>query len=55
MKISLTPHAWEDYTYWAESDRKMVKRINKPIDDTHRLVYKPTDDELIIVQARYHY
>ncbi|MEU1670158.1 Txe/YoeB family addiction module toxin [Streptomyces sparsogenes] len=84
MKISFTSHAWEDYTYWAESDRKMVKRINKliddsmrdpfkgigkpeplkgdlsgywsrRIDDTHRLVYKPTDDELIIVQARYHY
>lgn len=84
MKISFTSHAWEDYTHWAENDRKMVKRINKliddtmrdpfkgigkpeplkgdlsgywsrRIDDTHRLVYKPTDDELIIVQARYHY
>lgn len=84
MKISFTTHTWEDYTYWAENDRKMVKRINKliddtmrdpfkgigkpeplkgdlsgywsrRIDDTHRLVYKPTDDELIIVQARYHY
>ncbi|MFF9812308.1 Txe/YoeB family addiction module toxin [Streptomyces sp. NPDC014006] len=79
MKISFTTHAWEDYTYWAENDRKMVKRINKliddtkgigkpeplkgdlsgywsrRIDDTHRLVYRPTDDELIIVQARYHY
>ncbi|MEY9991131.1 toxin YoeB [Streptomyces sp. V4I8] len=84
MKISFTTYAWEDYTYWAENDRKMVKRINKliddtmrdpfkgigkpeplkgdlsgywsrRIDDTHRLVYKPTDDELIIVQARYHY
>ena len=33
----------------------MIKRINKLIDDTQRLVYKPTDDKLIIVQARYHY
>ncbi|QKW54374.1 type II toxin-antitoxin system YoeB family toxin [Streptomyces buecherae] len=24
-------------------------------DDTHRLVYKPTDNGLLIVQARYHY
>jgi toxin YoeB len=84
VKIAFTTHAWEDYTYWAGNDRKMVKRINKliddtmrdpfkgigkpeplkgdlsgywsrRIDDTHRLVYKPTDDELIIVQARYHY
>jgi len=25
------------------------------IDDEHRLVYGATDDELIIIQARYHY
>ncbi|GAA4677581.1 Txe/YoeB family addiction module toxin [Streptomyces youssoufiensis] len=84
MRISFTTHAWEDYTHWAENDRKTVKRINKliddtvpdpfkgigkpepmkgdlsgywsrRIDDTHRLVYKPTDNELLIVQARYHY
>ncbi|MQY32746.1 hypothetical protein SRB17_07030 [Streptomyces sp. RB17] len=28
---------------------------SRRIDDTHRLVYKPADDELIIVRARYHY
>ncbi|NEB20419.1 Txe/YoeB family addiction module toxin [Streptomyces coelicoflavus] len=84
MRITFTSHGWGDYVHWAESDRKVTKRINrlinditrdplkgigKPeplkgdlsgywsrrIDDTHRLVYKPTDDVLIIVQARYHY
>jgi len=25
------------------------------VDDEHRLVYGATDDELIIIQARYHY
>jgi toxin YoeB len=28
---------------------------SRRIDDTHRLVYKSTADELTIVQARYHY
>lgn len=28
---------------------------SRRIDETHRLAYKPTDDELITVQARYHY
>ncbi|MFG3245694.1 Txe/YoeB family addiction module toxin [Streptomyces sp. NPDC048187] len=84
MRITFTSHGWEDYVHWAESDRKVTKRINrliaditrdpfkgigKPeplkgdlsgywsrrIDDTHRLVYKPADDLLVIVQARYHY
>jgi len=28
---------------------------SRRIDDEHRLVYGATDDELIIIQARYHY
>lgn len=28
---------------------------SRRIDDEHRLVYKATESELIIVQARYHY
>ena len=28
---------------------------SRRIDDEHRLVYGTTDDELIILQARYHY
>ena len=28
---------------------------SRRIDDEHRLVYAATDDELIIIQARYHY
>jgi toxin YoeB len=75
---------WEDFSYWAQADKKMLQRlmrlieqarrtpfegIGKPerlkrdltgfwsrrIDDEHRLVYTATDDELIVVQARYHY
>jgi len=28
---------------------------SRRIDDEHRLVYGVTDDELIVIQARYHY
>ncbi|MFH8471703.1 Txe/YoeB family addiction module toxin [Streptomyces sp. NPDC018000] len=28
---------------------------SRRIDDEHRLVYKATESELVIVQARYHY
>ena len=75
---------WEDFTYWAGADKKMLRRLlrlieearrtpfdgaGKPeplrgnlagfwsrrIDDEHRLVYGATDDELIVIQARYRY
>ncbi|MEO3854609.1 Txe/YoeB family addiction module toxin [Acrocarpospora sp. B8E8] len=84
MKLSFTPEAGEDYTSWLTTDRQVLKRINKLIEDTlrdpyagigkpeplkhalqgawsrriteeHRLVYLPRDNELIILQARYHY
>jgi len=82
--IVFHPRGWEDLTYWAQADMKMLRRLlrlieetgrtpfegaGKPealrrnlsgfwsrrIDDEHRLVYGVTDDELIIIQARYHY
>ena len=84
MIVSWAEEAWEDYLYWQQTDKKIVKRINTLIKDTkrhpfdglgdpeplrhnwsgywsrridreHRLVYKPVDDAIIIVQCRYHY
>ena len=84
MKIAFTPTAWDQYSYWTQNDKQMVKRIHalikdiqrspfdgigKPeplkhqytglwsrrIDDEHRLVYRVLDDELVIVQCRFHY
>lgn len=84
MKLVFSEHAWEDYLYWQQTDRKMLLRINslikeiqrqpfqgigKPeplrhalagywsrrINDEHRLVYKVTEDALLIAQLRYHY
>ena len=84
MKLIFAEHAWEDYQYWLETDRQMLKRINrlikeilrdpftgtgKPeplkhglsgywsrrIDDEHRIVYRPSEDAVLIAQLRYHY
>lgn len=83
-KTVFHPQGWEDFTYWATTDKKMLHRLlrlideaqrtpfegtGKPeplrrnlsglwsrrVDDEHRLVYAATDDEFIVVQARYHY
>lgn len=29
MKISFAEKAWEDYIYWQQHDKKMLKRINE--------------------------
>ncbi len=84
MRIVWTPHAWADYRYWQNTDKAMVRRINrlieectrrpfdgigKPeplkhflsgswsrrIDEEHRLVYQVDSDDLVILQARFHY
>lgn len=84
MILSWAAHAWDDYLYWQQTDKKILKRINlllkdikrqpfegvgspeplkhnwsgywsRRIDREHRLVYKVTDDAIIIVQCRYHY
>ena len=84
MKIVFSANAWEDYLYWQQTDKKMLKRINKliqeicrspfngigkpeplrhglsgywsrRINDEHRIVYKITENALLIAQLRYHY
>ena len=65
------PSAWGDYKYWQTADRRVLKRINTLIDaclrdpfagawsrritDEHRLVYFVDGDDVVILQARYHY
>jgi toxin YoeB len=36
VRLAFDQDGWADYTYWAETDRKMVKRINKLIRDALR-------------------
>ena len=84
MKLIWSDNAWDDYLYWQENDKKMVKRINNLIKDIKRtpysglgkpeplkhnwsgywsrrisqgdrLIYKFTDDAILIAQARFHY
>lgn len=84
MKLTFQAHGWEDYLYWQEADRKMLRKLNglikeclrtpfegtgKPeplrgalagwwsrrIDQEHRLVYRATEEGLLIAQCRYHY
>jgi toxin YoeB len=34
---------------------QLVGSWSRRIDDEHRLVYRVTEDDLVILQARYHY
>ena len=36
MRVVVTPIGWEDYSYWVQTDRSMLKRVNRLIDDTVR-------------------
>ena len=84
MKNFFSANGWDDYLYWQQTDKKMIKRINKlikeiyrspfsgigkpeplkhglsgywsrRINDEHRIVYKTTEDTLLIAQLRYRY
>jgi toxin YoeB len=34
MELVRQTHAWEDYIYWQETDKKVLERINDLIKDT---------------------
>ena len=36
MRVVFTPHGWDDYTYWQTTDRSILKRIDRLIDDARR-------------------
>ena len=36
MNISFTPQSWEDYQFWFQTDKKILKRIHELIKDTLR-------------------
>jgi toxin YoeB len=36
MKILFAEKAWEDYLYWQQTDKKILKRINLLIRDIQR-------------------
>ena len=84
MNLVFATNAWEDYIYWQQNDKKILKRINLLIKEIkrepfkgigepeplkynwsgywsrritleHRLVYKVTDNSVLIAQCKYHY
>ena len=84
MRLVFTANGWADYTHWLATDRTMLKRINRLIDDSlrdpvagigkpeplrhllagawsrriteeHRLVHLIDGDDLVVLQARFHY
>ncbi len=84
MILSWAEQGWEDYLFWQQNDKKILKRINTLIKDMkrnpfegigdpeplkhnwtgywsrrinreHRLVYRPENGQITIVQCRYHY
>jgi len=36
MKLLFADNAWEDYTHWQDTDRKVVKKINVLLKDISR-------------------
>ncbi|EAB6841004.1 Txe/YoeB family addiction module toxin [Salmonella enterica subsp. salamae] len=40
MKLTWSEEAWEDYLYWQETDKRMVKKINELIKDIRRTPFE---------------
>ncbi|MGE9295282.1 MAG: Txe/YoeB family addiction module toxin [Puniceicoccales bacterium] len=36
MNVTFTPLAWEDYQYWQQNDKRVIKRIHLLIKDIDR-------------------
>lgn len=36
MRLVFTPNGWDDYKFWLQADRQVLKRINRLIDDALR-------------------
>jgi toxin YoeB len=32
VRLVFTPHGWEDYRHWVDTDRRVLVRINRLID-----------------------
>jgi len=40
VRLTFTPHAWDEYQWWLAEDRAVLKRINKVIEDALRHPYE---------------
>ena len=39
MKYTFVDESWEDYLYWQQTDRKILKKINELLKDISRYPY----------------
>lgn len=44
MLLMWAEHAWDDYLYWQQSDKKKLKRINELIKDIKRSPFEGLGD-----------
>jgi toxin YoeB len=42
MNLLFTDDAWEDYLYWQQTDKQMLKKINQLIKETQRTPFMGT-------------
>jgi toxin YoeB len=42
VKIIFSSQAWDDYLYWQQTDRKILKRVNALIKEITRTPYEGT-------------
>jgi len=40
LKLIFSENAWEDYLYWQNTDKQILKRINELIKDIQKNKYK---------------
>ena len=40
MKLIWYEQAWDDYLYWQDADKRMVKKINELIKETRRTPFE---------------
>lgn len=40
MKLIWSEQAWDDYLYWQDADRRMVKKINELIKEARRTPFE---------------
>lgn len=40
MNLLFSPQSWEDYQYWQQTDKKIVRRVHELIKDTFRHPYE---------------
>jgi len=40
MNLIFSPQAWEDYQYWLQTDKKIIRRINELIKEAARSHYE---------------